>query len=838
MGKIVLRIALGLVGVGLFVIGLVAVALPRVVAHEDFQSTLRAAAAEALGVPVEWRGLEVGLLPPRLMIESPVILASTGPSKDPALRAASIDLRLALLPILRSQIEVASLVVRDAEIVLIRTSKGLHNPLFETSSAKTSSIVDDASGRPSKSVDESREQSSSLLQLAIRHVVISNSRLIIRDTTYSPAVEWRFEDLEMKTEFELSSASIAIESAARIQLSAEAIGEIALSGSIDRRGVYELDLQLEQVIVGGLAPYLGKIGVAGVLGGHALIVGDFSRVASVEVDWLVEELILPESGIDHEGRLRLQGSWRSGEPIDLSANLDLVQGGKIRVEGTSTLDGRLDLKAWLEAFDLRAAKSFVPAGTDAALEIAGFATGTASLVGPANFPDIIEGEIHVESGLLRVSDYVVLGPFDVKLKVNHPLSSSMKGRMEVDLTAAEVDVQGQFTKRAGMVAELTTEFSRKSSGEIEFESRIKLRNLNEIILHGAIGEVSAVAISTPSFDLEGWAEVFPALESFHPSGRVSFDRLGVDFGSDALSQWRGRIRFESLGLMLSGTEKTHVLGALRGEGTGLRAEGLRAIVGGMTVGLDGGVEDLLGSRRFDFTIQSLGEVEANEVISALTTSRDTVFGKLVMAGRLHGSAGEEADFYRGLGGEIQISIGKDGGGRLRGETFIQAILDQVPLLANVARLTSGKTIDKFLAENFELIEGDFSIGQGQINARSLRLVYDGYEVNLTGPIQLPSLKIDLTGHVLLKADLVSALGGVLGASTGSRDPVRIPLARVTNTLSQPKIVMTPKTLAAIPDLLFKAVGLDTLTLGLGRFLGRVLGQAKRDRQSGNTDSDL
>ena len=837
MRKIAFRIVLGLLGVGLVVIGLVAVALPRLVARDDFQSRLREAAAEAIGASVEWQSLEAGLLPPRLMIEAAVVTSSIDESEDPVLRAASIDLRLALLPILGSRIEVASLVVREAEVVLIRTAEGIRNPLFTPSSETTlPQAHDGASGQLTPDADV-REEPSSSFDLAIRHVAVSNSRFIIRDSTFSPAVEWHFEDLEMRTGIELSSASMTIELAAQIQSDGETVGGLELTGSIDRGGIYDLNLRLEEMLVRALAPYLGGVEAAGVLGGDVLIGGESSHVSSVEMDLRVEALSLPDSGVDHEGELRLQGRWQSDEPIVLDANLDLDGGGQIRVEGTSTLDGRLDLKARLEAFDLRAVRTFVPVGDGPPIELEGFATGTASLVGAAASPEFVEGEFYVASGLLRIPDYVARGSFDVKMKVNDPLSESMKGRMELDLTAARVDVHGQFTKREGMVAELTTDFARKRSGEIEFESRIKLRNLNEIFLQGAIGEISTIAISTPGFDLEGWGEVFPALESLQPSGRISFDRLAIELIPGSLSQWRGRMHFEALDLALSGTEKVRFAGGLIGEGTGLLAEDLRASIGGMTLGVVGGIDDPLGSRRFDFAIESLGDAEANEVISALTSSRDTLFGKLVLAGRLRGSAGVEGDFYDRLGGGLQLSIGRDGGGQLRGVTFLQAILDQMPLLANVARLATGKKIDRYLAENFELIEGDFDLGQGQLNARSLRLVYEGYEVNLKGPIQLPGLEIDLTGDVLLKSTLVSALGGVLGASPSSRNPVRIPLARVTNTLSKPKVVMSPKTLAAIPKLLIQAAGLDALTLGVGRALGRLLGEGKssRRRDADNTD---
>ena len=84
------------------------------------------------------------------------------------------------------------------------------------------------------------------------------------------------------------------------------------------------------------------------------------------------------------------------------------------------------------------------------------------------------------------------------------------------------------------------------------------------------------------------------------------------------------------------------------------------------------------------------------------------------------------------------------------------------------------------------------------------------------------LTVDMTGEILLKGDLVSVLGGLAGAHLADRKPIRIELARVTTTLNDPKVVMTKSTLAAVPKLLFQATGLDTITLGIGKGVGKAL----------------
>ena len=63
----------------------------------------------------------------------------------------------------------------------------------------------------------------------------------------------------------------------------------------------------------------------------------------------------------------------------------------------------------------------------------------------------------------------------------------------------------------------------------------------------------------------------------------------------------------------------------------------------------------------------------------------------------------------------------------------------------------------------------------------------------------------------------------MDADREDRRPVRIPLARVTNTLSDPKIEISKEALAALPKLIFQGTGLDNLAVDVGRALGRFLG---------------
>ena len=90
MLKIITKLLVGFVALMILLVGVLAVALPRIINTEEFRAALHEGAAEALGTPVEWSSLKAGLVPLRLIIEEPVLLADVTKREDARLTAASI----------------------------------------------------------------------------------------------------------------------------------------------------------------------------------------------------------------------------------------------------------------------------------------------------------------------------------------------------------------------------------------------------------------------------------------------------------------------------------------------------------------------------------------------------------------------------------------------------------------------------------------------------------------------------------------------------------------------------------------------------------------------------
>ena len=601
-------------------------------------------------------------------------------------------------------------------------------------------------------------------------------------------------------------------------------GLIDAEGKATMGGAVDVKLVLANLDLAPMALWVpAGIKIAGRLTGDADLAMNAERVIErVSAKLAVTEARVVSDPLDVSGRFDLDIGGVGNELIQLTAGLTLDDGSALTVTGTSTKTGVVDIKASLETFDLAIARPLLP---DPEMQLAGLASGTGRLVGDAAAPEFLSFDVGIEAGAFITADYSVEGPFLAVIKIEEPLSRP-RGRIDLDLTGASLRYLDQFSKPAGMRAEMTTRFVPKESGEIVFESKLKLRDIDEILLQGAIGETTSVAVTTTNFNLKGWSQFFPVLEEYKVDGVMAFDGLGVELVDGAPSQFGGQLSLRGVGFTVPEAGQVRLRGTILGEGNRIRTQGLNALVGGVMIGIKGAIEDPLAEGRFDLEIVTQGEAETNDVLSNLTTTKDVVFGALDFKGQVTGRLDEPRGVTETLAGNIRFSIGEGKGGELRGVSILQTVLDQIPLLGGAARLSQpfrrGSSVDHYFAERFDVIEGDFVVGEGKVVAETLRLAYPGYEARLQGPLRLRDLTVDMTGEILLKGDLVSVLGGLAGAHLADRKPIRIELARVTNTLSDPKVVMTKSTLAALPKLLFQATGLDTITLGIGKSVGKAL----------------
>ena len=108
-------------------LGALAWALPRLAKSEAARAKIEASARAALGRELRYGEIGFGLLPPSLLVEEPEI-AGEAAGDPPLARADRVALRVELWPLLRGQLEVASLAIDGLALHLVRTKEGLVLP--------------------------------------------------------------------------------------------------------------------------------------------------------------------------------------------------------------------------------------------------------------------------------------------------------------------------------------------------------------------------------------------------------------------------------------------------------------------------------------------------------------------------------------------------------------------------------------------------------------------------------------------------------------------------------------------------------------------------------------
>lgn len=637
-------------------------------------------------------------------------------------------------------------------------------------------------------------------------------------------------DAEGKLDLALGLEGLAPEDALRVQgvFTPTSGGRLDLNATGTVAGAFRSALRFDAFDVSLLSPLLPEgTQVGGKLTGDLELETTAEReVVEVESKLRIGGARLVRGAVDVSGDLSLDARSEASGPVALVARATLADEGRVEIEGSATRKGVVDLGIRLSNFDLAALTPFLESPD---LSLAGHATGRGTVTGPFDAPDALDLELALARASLRQGDAQIEGPLTLHLALAKPISPERRGTLEVDLSEARVAKGESFQKPVGVRLLAKTKLEGSDSGRIAFESRIALHNINELFVRGSFGPKTAITLTSTAFDLKGWSALLPALATYEPEGVMAFEDFSFERSEGARDRFGGRIALRNVDLSLPGDGKVRVRGSGVGAGERIELAGFSATLHGLTLGIEGRIDDPLALSRFQLAAHSIGEAEANDLVSGLSSVRDTLYGALRFDAQLSGSTGGETALYDSLVGSVRFSVGESGGGRLRGVSLLGTTLAQIPLLGGATRIATrlreqvggavapGSDLGSDLGERFELLEGDLAIGGGAIDARTLRIRYRGHEARLTGRMVLEGLALDMRGELLLDSSLVAALAGRPASELAGRAPVRIPLARVTNTLADPKVTLAPETLAAAPQLLL-------LTTGVGQAVDQAIGK--------------
>jgi len=484
------------------------------------------------------------------------------------------------------------------------------------------------------------------------------------------------------------------------------------------------------------------------------------------------------------------------EPTELELEATLG-GGSIAVEGRADLLAQqAEWTATLEGIDLGLVAPYLSDGRTASGRLSGTVTGTGEPASPA-----LSADLRLADGAVQIRDIGLRGPLTVQAELSGG-DEPRSGRFEVDATDAALDAyEGAYRKPAGKPGSVKGRFLEEPDGDLAVDDlELKIHNLDA---RGRVelGDRVQAELSAAPFDLAGWDELVPALAEYRPAGRLSPGTLRV--ATEPLSL-RGRINFDAVRLVLpeeggAGPEIA-LQGALEGTGDALKLVDLVLTTGGETVRLGGELAGLSQDRmRYRLALDADG-AETNVLASAFTALDDQIYGPLFLDTDLTGRTGDPE--FETLAGRLDFAVRP---GKIEGVSPLQLTVAKLGSFGEAALLAAaldkperGKKIERYYGDEFEELAGTFDLAGGWARTRNLRLVYDGYRVDLVGGYRVADQRLDFQGTLTLEPEVDEALADAAaeGGDAAPPEPRVIELAEVRGTLDDPKIDLSSRTVRA------------------------------------------
>src|SRR4051812_1194632 len=162
------------------VVVIVLALLPQFLDVNHYRPRIQAELQSRLGRPVSLGNIKASFLPPSLIVKDVVIGEDSRFGAGPFAKAQELDVRVALIPLLRKELEVKSLRLMNPEIELIKNQAGQWNyaSLGEAPAQPSGGPSQPQTPKkPSGATPQPGAQQGAAPQLTLNHLEIANGRL-------------------------------------------------------------------------------------------------------------------------------------------------------------------------------------------------------------------------------------------------------------------------------------------------------------------------------------------------------------------------------------------------------------------------------------------------------------------------------------------------------------------------------------------------------------------------------------------------------------------------------------------------------------------------------------
>jgi len=458
------------------------------------------------------------------------------------------------------------------------------------------------------------------------------------------------------------------------------------------------------------------------------------------------------------------------QPIPFDVRASLESGGTLGAGGTATLDGDLDLSLELSEVRLAAFEPYL----GESLSVQGSLSGSVQVRGPVAGNASVHADLRIADSRIRSGEIEIDGPVSIKAGLDGGFEKP-QGRFDVDATESTLRLGGSFQKPPGKPATVSGRIVTGPEGLAAIED-VDLQVGNAKARARVLLEPKTrVVAKIEPFDLTGWDEMVPALAGLHPAGRVRSDEITFTAEPRDL---RGKVYLDTVMVEIPDHGLARATGSIEARGDAIQSRDLAVVAADQTISVEASLSNLWKTPRYRVTTRSQ-DVDSNRLVSSLTSRRDTFFGPLDFDGEFSGVLGDDAPLA-GLHGLARFDVTN---GRIVGLSLLHSLFNQLGeigatlglasnLALGAAPLFTGKDLQRYYGDEFELLAGSLQLADGVASTEDLRLVYRDYSVDLRGRFDLGTSKFKLVADLTLGKKLDETLAG--GKVDATKPPLVIP----------------------------------------------------------------
>ena len=288
----------------ILVIVLALIGLERYSQTPAMHDRIRAISVSQWGRPLVYDRLEVDLLPPGLNLTD-VSLPGSAPNDPDFFKAHRLDLRMALLPLLRMAVVIDSLEIEGLDIEVIRNESGFDWPSSPSSSVSEAEAESTPSG----------ESWFLKMDWGLRHLRVRNARVAVIDKTISPAETFGLESIDWT--ISRSDDELPV----KIDFQADSIGggRLTVRGNSNRQARLDLEMTVNDLDLSGATHALAavfdrKIETQAILSGKAHVRGPWKTPELLKFETEILSSALRYDDYSVTGRIGLKGNFDALRP--------------------------------------------------------------------------------------------------------------------------------------------------------------------------------------------------------------------------------------------------------------------------------------------------------------------------------------------------------------------------------------------------------------------------------------------------------------------------------------------------------------------------------------------